>query len=145
MPGPTPSPRSACCSSTASATTSAPPPDPDDSCAHPYLQVGLRPVATRGTNLEAEDQAGVTQLAECLLPKQDVVGSNPIARSKKSPLVWGNAGSSRSGVVMTKAFGHDLVTDIHLASEWKCRKHERILDRRFGLAPARYTGQWKYL
>src|SRR5829696_4360468 len=81
MPGPTPSPRSACCSSTASATTSAPPPDPDDSCAHPYLQVGLRPVATRGTNLEAEDQAGVTQLAECLLPKQDVVGSNPIARS----------------------------------------------------------------
>ena len=24
--------------------------------------------------------AGVTQLAECLLPKQDVVGSNPITR-----------------------------------------------------------------
>ena len=25
--------------------------------------------------------AGVTQLAECLLPKQNVVGSNPITRS----------------------------------------------------------------
>ena len=25
--------------------------------------------------------AGVTQLVECLLPKQDVVGSSPIARS----------------------------------------------------------------
>ena len=26
--------------------------------------------------------AGVTQLAECLLPKQNVVGSNPITRSR---------------------------------------------------------------
>jgi hypothetical protein len=26
-------------------------------------------------------QAGVTQLVECLLPKQDVVGSSPITRS----------------------------------------------------------------
>lgn len=27
--------------------------------------------------------AGVTQLVECLLPKQNVVGSSPITRSKK--------------------------------------------------------------
>ena len=30
--------------------------------------------------------AGVTQLAECLLPKQDVVGSNPITRSDEPPV-----------------------------------------------------------
>ena len=29
--------------------------------------------------------AGVTQLVECLLPKQNVVGSSPITRSQKSP------------------------------------------------------------
>ncbi len=37
----------------------------------------------RGTTVARDRaRAGVTQLAECLLPKQDVVGSNPIARSK---------------------------------------------------------------
>ena len=30
-------------------------------------------------------RAGVTQLAECLLPKQDVAGSNPVSRSNSSP------------------------------------------------------------
>lgn len=29
-------------------------------------------------------RAGVTQLAECLLPKQNVVGSNPITRSSQA-------------------------------------------------------------
>ena len=29
-------------------------------------------------------RAGVTQLAECLLPKQDVAGSNPVSRSNSS-------------------------------------------------------------
>jgi hypothetical protein len=29
--------------------------------------------------------AGVTQLVECLLPKQNVVGSSPITRSQKKP------------------------------------------------------------
>ena len=36
--------------------------------------------------LECESsRAGVTQLAECLLPKQNVAGSNPVSRST-SPL-----------------------------------------------------------
>ena len=36
----------------------------------------------------AASRAGVTQLAECLLPKQNVAGSNPVSRSNtfKSPL-----------------------------------------------------------
>ena len=29
----------------------------------------------------APSRAGVTQLAECLLPKQDVAGSSPVSRS----------------------------------------------------------------
>jgi hypothetical protein len=29
----------------------------------------------------SSSQAGVTQLAECLLPKQNVAGSNPVSRS----------------------------------------------------------------
>ena len=38
--------------------------------------------APRGADLESPDsRAGVTQLAECLLPKQDVAGSNPVSRS----------------------------------------------------------------
>ena len=33
---------------------------------------------------ENDSRAGVTQLAECLLPKQDVAGSNPVSRSNPS-------------------------------------------------------------
>jgi hypothetical protein len=36
--------------------------------------------------LAARKPAGVTQLAECLLPKQNVVGSSPITRSPKKYL-----------------------------------------------------------
>ena len=36
-----------------------------------------------GQALESAGWAGVTQLAECLLPKQNVAGSNPVSRSKR--------------------------------------------------------------
>ena len=35
-----------------------------------------------------EEDAGVTQLVECLLPKQNVVGSSPITRSPASDFHW---------------------------------------------------------
>ncbi len=41
------------------------------------------------TSARSAIDAGVTQLAECLLPKQDVVGSNPIARSRQKPGISG--------------------------------------------------------
>ena len=41
------------------------------------------------TSARSAIDAGVTQLAECLLPKQDVVGSNPIARSSQKPGISG--------------------------------------------------------
>lgn len=55
------------------------------------------------------EQAGVTQLAECLLPKQDVEGSNPFTRSSLiyraipdavalvKPPFWSVAGSHPDG------------------------------------------------
>jgi hypothetical protein len=39
----------------------------------------------RMLKLGASNHAGVTQLVECLLPKQNVVGSSPITRSAKMP------------------------------------------------------------
>ncbi len=33
-------------------------------------------------------RAGVTQLAECLLPKQNVAGSNPVSRSSQLLQAW---------------------------------------------------------
>ena len=45
------------------------------------LTIGRK--SCRITSFHSEiGRAGVTQLAECLLPKQNVVGSNPIARSR---------------------------------------------------------------
>lgn len=44
-------------------------------------RMALRRRPVRGTNAQHELPAGVTQLVECLLPKQNVVGSSPIARS----------------------------------------------------------------
>ena len=38
--------------------------------------------ALRQTLYLSVRRAGVTQLAECLLPKQNVAGSNPVSRSK---------------------------------------------------------------
>ena len=35
-------------------------------------------------------RAGVTQLAECLLPKQNVAGSNPVSRSTSAVLTCGS-------------------------------------------------------
>lgn len=44
----------------------------------------ITPLARRADGLAAGICAGVTQLAECLLPKQNVVGSSPITRSLES-------------------------------------------------------------
>ncbi len=48
----------------------------------------------------SENRAGVTQLAECLLPKQNVAGSNPVSRSISSLL---DRGSRASGSWRTTA------------------------------------------
>ena len=37
---------------------------------------------------DEHSRAGVTQLAECLLPKQNVAGSNPVSRSTSLPDRW---------------------------------------------------------
>src|SRR3954471_7418374 len=43
---------------------------------------GARALAAHGGRARiAASRAGVTQLAECLLPKQNVAGSNPVSRS----------------------------------------------------------------
>lgn len=42
-------------------------------------------VAMTSAIIGVRQHAGVTQLVECLLPKQNVVGSSPITRSDKSP------------------------------------------------------------
>ena len=51
-------------------------------------QTGSHGVDARGPGCYtpgSESQAGVTQLVECLLPKQNAVGSSPITRSPENP------------------------------------------------------------
>ena len=46
-------------------------------------------IAARQTLRSNMSRAGVTQLAECLLPKQNVAGSNPVSRSSPlDPSLW---------------------------------------------------------
>jgi hypothetical protein len=65
-------------------------------------------VFSGGTDGEIpSSRAGVTQLAECLLPKQNVAGSNPVSRST-SPLGWrlgSTAESTGSGHTLTSVAG----------------------------------------
>ena len=50
-------------------------------CADRVARLAPCPCRPAGDRIRAS-RAGVTQLAECLLPKQNVAGSNPVSRSK---------------------------------------------------------------
>ena len=69
-------------------------------------------------------RAGVTQLAECLLPKQNVAGSNPVSRSTTSVLIEigrsarprssaTSYGSASSGRLLDLSDAADLDVDVH--------------------------------
>ncbi len=56
---------------------------------------------------DTSELAGVTQLVECLLPKQNVVGSSPITRSKPRQINENRPHKGRSFVATTY---HDTLT-----------------------------------
>src|SRR5439155_23212738 len=64
---------------------------------------GRGPVHSRGLEFPGF-QAGVTQSVECLLPKQDVAGSNPVSRSTRTPKCSRAVGPAPQAVGIGESF-----------------------------------------
>ena len=97
-------------------------------------------VESRRANM-AVSRAGVTQLAECLLPKQNVAGSNPVSRSTfpSGRCCWGCQTRARGVATQAQPPPKKTLSDMISNKETSIRQlpEARRVSRRDGDPPAK--------